>query len=274
MRSRQLRAALPAALLLAGCGDAADVTAPAARPPVAAGGGPALAAAAVPGPSGPGPGPIAPANHIAVTLHVGDHAAADPTAGVAGTTFRFAADNAFGTPVADNSPADLDARVGYYRVWVPVGLTYTATAYVVPERFSSDSATTTASPSGTPSGTPSVVPLGSILLRRKSWLTVELRRQGALVAGQTITITDGTSSWTATIADGGANDRSVSGRASASDGRIHVTLPFIGHYTVCATTTPHVYWAAACQTVHAAAYNTPYATTLTYVQKVLVGPVP
>jgi hypothetical protein len=221
----------------------------------------------VPGPSGPGAGPIAPANHVALSLHVGDHAAGDATEGVPGTTFRFATGNALGKVVADNSPSDLDARVGYYRVWVPVGITYTATAYVLPEQFSSDSATTTAAPSGSPG----VVPMGSIFLKRKPRLTVELRRQGALVAGQTITVTDGTASWTATITDGGAYDRTLFGRPSSADGRIYVSLPVTGYYTVCATTTPHVYWAAACQTVNAAAYNEPYATTLTYVQKIFVG---
>jgi hypothetical protein len=240
---------------LAACHDGADPTAPVGRP--------ALAAAGSDGPRTTAPPPT-PSLTVVVTLHVGDQAAYGGPAGVPGTKVTFATNGGYSQYVADNSPADFDARVGYYRVWMPNATSYTATVRVMPEHFSTLGASKTVAATVTPTTvTPTVVPMGSIVLKRKPGLHVRLMMDGALVPGQTIGVT-GPAGFTVVIADGGYFDRDAFGNPSPSDGRIYLRLPVTGTYTVCARTTPILFYAARCQEVVAEQYFFAYAATLTY----------
>jgi hypothetical protein len=114
--------------------------------------------------------------------------------------------------------------------------------------------------------TPTLVNMGSIVLKRKPALYVQLRKQGLLVPGQTIKITQAGGPWTATVVDGAAADLSADG------GRIHVRVPFTGTYTVCALTSPSALWEADCEQVYALQYFIAYPVTLTYTFKLIVLP--
>lgn len=232
------------ALALGACRDAAAPTAPAAPPPR-----PALDVV------GPAPGTTpAPTLTVWVTLHVGDQASYGLPVGVPGTTVSFVTNAGYFRTIADNGAGDTDPAVGYYRVAMPNALAYTAYVRVMPEYLSPDGAVKTVSAFVTPT----LVNVGSIVLKRKPAIYVQLRKQGALVPGQTIEITQVGGPWSATVVDGAAADLSADG------GRIHVRVPFTGTYTVCALTSPGALWKADCEPVYALQYFIAYPVTLTY----------
>ena len=241
-------AAAPAALLLAACHDAADPTAPAARPSLEL--------------AGPGTGTTpAPAPTVWVTLHVGDQASYS-AAGVPGTTVSFVTNGGYYRTIVDNSAADTDPQVGYYRVAMPNAVSYTAYVRVAPEYLATHNAVKTVSAFTTPT----LVNVGTIVLKRKPAIYVSLMKQGALVPGQTIKITQVGGPYTRTIADGSAED------LSPVAGKIHVRVPWTGTFTVCATTSPSALWEADCETVYALQYFIAYPVTLTYALKWVFTP--
>jgi hypothetical protein len=256
MHSRHafVRLAVPAAvaLLLAACGDAADTTAPAARP--------SLDIAPPPGTT-----PI-PQPPVAVTLHVGDQASYGADVGVPGTTVSFVvnggASSGYYKTVGDNSAQDTDSRVGYYRVSMPNGLSYTAYVRIAPEYLATSNAVKTVSAFVTPT----LVNMGSIILKRKPAIYVSLMKQGVLVPGQTIKITQVGGPYTRTIADGSAED------LSPVAGKIHVRVPWTGTFMVCATTSPSALWEADCEQVFALQWFIAYPATLTYHLKYVFVP--
>ena len=250
-------AAVPAALLLAACGDAPDPTAPATRP-----------ALELVGP-GTGTTPTTPTLSVWVTLHVGDQAAYGGAYGVPGTTVSFVTNTGYYRTIVDNGAGDANPEVGYYRVAMPNALSYTAYVRVMPEKYSSAGAVKTVSAFVTPT----LVNMGSIILKRKPGLHVQLLKQGALVPGQTIKVTQVNGPWSVTITDGSSADKDAFGNPNPSDGKIFLRVPFTGTYTVCALTSPSVLWAADCEPVYALQYFIAYSATLTYEPKlVLVTP--
>ena len=239
-------------LALGACRDAAAPTAPsgpAERPALAI--------------TGPGTGTTpAPTPTVWVTLHVGDQASWGLPTGVPGTTVSFVTNGGYFRTIEDNGAGDADPAVGYYRVAMPSALAYTAYVRVMPDYLSSDGAVKTVSAFVTPT----LVNMGSIVLKRKPAIYVQLRKQGLLVPGQTIKITQASGPWSATVADGGAADLSADG------GKIHVRVPFTGTYTVCALTSPGVLWKADCEQVYALQYFIAYPVTLTYEFSAIVLP--
>jgi hypothetical protein len=240
------------ALALAACRDA---TAPAA--PAAPAARPALAAVG----TDPGTTPV-PTPSVWVTLHVGDQASYGLPVGVPGTTVSFVTNGGYYRTIVDNGTGDTDPEVGYYRVAMPSALAYTAYVRVMPDYLSSDGAVKTVSAFVTPTW----VNMGSIILKRKPALYVQLRKQGLLVPGQTIKVTQVGGPWSATIADGDAADLSADG------GRIHLRVPFTGTYNVCALTTPSALWQADCVQVSALQYFIAYPVTLTYTSTLIALP--
>jgi hypothetical protein len=251
-------AATPVALLLTACGDAADPTAPGARPALAV-------AAPTPGPTPPGagPGPIGPALTVAVTLLVGDQAS---FTGIAGTTVELKTNIGYKRVVVDNSASDVDPGVGRYRVMMPSAGSYTATVVGMPEVNAAVGTTKTVSAFMTPTW----VAMGSIILKRKPALVVKLMKQGAFVWGQTIQVT-GPNGFSATVTDGSPADKDALWNPGPSDGVIRLRVPVTGTYTVCATTSPQADWSAGCEQVFAQLYFFAYPVTLTYAQKFVFG---
>ena len=115
--------------------------------------------------------------------------------------------------------------------------------------------------------TPTLVSMGPLTLMRKPGLYVALKRDGALVPGQTITVTALGGLWSTTITDGGPSDRTYDGAQDPADGTFHLRLPVTSQYSVCATTSPQWGWEADCVGVGAQLYFIEYAATLTYQQK-------
>jgi hypothetical protein len=256
MRTARPLAATAFVLCLAACGDAADTTAPAARPLLAVAG-------AVPGPTPPGAGPIAPVLSVAVTLVVGDQA---NYTGIAGTTVEFKTNAGYTRVVVDNSAYDTDPDVGQYRVMMPSAVSYTATVVGMPEVNAAVGTSKTVSAFMSPTW----VAMGSIILKRKPALVVELKKQGAFVWGQTILVT-GPNGFSTSVTDGSPADKDALWNAGPSDGVIRLRVPVTGVYTVCATTSPLAGWSTGCEQVNALLYYVAFPVTLTYEQRFYFG---
>jgi hypothetical protein len=249
----RLAATSAALLLVAACADAPDPTAPAT--PAAR---PSLDITSPGGGTTPIPTPLT----VWVKLHVGDQASYGLPVGVPGTTVSFVTNGGTVKTIADNSAEDTDPAVGFYRVAMPSSISYTAYVRIAPEYLTTAGAFKTVSAYVTPT----LVDMGSIVLKRKPGVYVSLMKQGVLVPGQTIKVSQVGGVWSVTITDGSSQD------ISAVAGKIHLRVPVTGTYMVCALTSPSALWDAGCEQVFALQYFVAYPVTLTYALKYVFTP--
>jgi len=252
-RSILAGAAALAFVTLAACSDAP--TAPSAKPSPAAS-EPSLGS----GISVGGGGVIVRQAPVSVTLEIWDQ---DGSQGVPGTTVEFSTSTGAKQTVVDNSAADADARVGYYRVSMPAtGVWYKAKVVGMDDDFSFDGAEKTVSAFVSPT----LVSMGHITLMRKPGIYVFLHYNGGFALGQTIKIT-GPNGFSRTITDGSAADKSFDGTQNPNDGKFQIQVPVTGTYYVCTLTSPQAYWDADCVNVWALQYFIAYSADLKYEQK-------
>jgi len=206
--------------------------------------------------------PVLQPGYVWVTLQVVDGGDPDPTASAADTRVEFTPAGHTPLELFDNGVQDMDARVGYYRVQLPNTLFYSATVTGANAIYSLAGGSKTVSAFVTPT----LVSMGGLALQRKPRLTMDVRMDGALVAGQTLKIT-GPAAFSVTVTDGGPSDKQYNTLQDASDGKLHLLVPLTGAYTVCPVTSPKKYWDADCKSVYVQFYDVEFKTTLNYVQK-------